>query len=109
VLIRARALGVARTASVLVALLVVITPVSGCGSGGNANPAAGTVQFVTGNTMNQKVPEAAAASGLVDQDGRSLSLGSLRGKIVVLAPLLCANHSNEGTTRSAPSTAAAWA
>jgi protein SCO1/2 len=41
-----------------------------------------------GNTLNQPVPAAAAGTRLVDQDGRRLSLRSLRGKTVVLAPLL---------------------
>jgi cytochrome oxidase Cu insertion factor (SCO1/SenC/PrrC family) len=42
----------------------------------------------TGNTLNQRVPASAATTRLVDQNGRSMSLHSLRGRVVVLAPLL---------------------
>ena len=42
----------------------------------------------TGNTMDQPLPATAAKTALTDQNGRHLTLGSLRGKTIVLAPLL---------------------
>ncbi len=82
-----------RAAGVLAALLVAAAGLSGCGGGtaGQGTGAAGGQSartVATGNTMDQQVPAAADATGLVDQDGTPLSLRSLRGKVVVLAPLL---------------------
>jgi protein SCO1/2 len=48
----------------------------------------GARMVATGNTLTQPVPRAAATTRLLDQDGHPLSLRSMRGKVVVLAPLL---------------------
>ena len=79
-----------RAGGVIVALLATLALTAGCaGSGAGAGSQAATGQAVpTGNTLDQQVPAVAARTPLVDQDGRALSLRSLRGKIVVLAPLL---------------------
>lgn len=44
--------------------------------------------MASGSTLDQPVPPQAAHTRLVDQDGRALTLASLRGKVVVIAPLL---------------------
>jgi len=64
---------------------------TGC-RGGVQESAAATDQHparvASGNVLKQPVPAQAAHARLVDQNGRSLTLASLRGKIVVVAPLL---------------------
>ncbi|SDS60977.1 SCO family protein [Actinopolymorpha singaporensis] len=96
---RFRPVTLGRAAGVLTALVLTAAGVAGCGGGadtsgptgrtpdsGNAPEAARTV--ATGNTLDQPLPAAAATTPLTDQTGRHLTLGSLRGRIVVLAPLL---------------------
>lgn len=79
-----------RTGGVIGALVATLALATGCaGSGGGSGSQAATAETVaSGNTLDQKVPAPAAQTRLVDQDGRALSLRSLRGKVVVLAPLL---------------------
>lgn len=80
-----------RHRAAVVAALLCATAVAGCGLGdrpGSATTGQGARLVATGNTMSQTVPEVASTARLVDQDGHSMSLRSLRGKIVVLAPLL---------------------
>ncbi len=80
-----------RTGGVLSALVATLALATGCGasSGSDAGSQAATAQTVaSGNTLDQKVPAQAAQTRLVDQDGHAFSLSSLRGKVVVLAPLL---------------------
>jgi protein SCO1/2 len=75
----------------VIGLLATLALAAGCAgnSGSGAGAQARAVQTVaSGNTLDQKVPAAAAGTRLVDQDGRVLSLRSLHGKVVVLAPLL---------------------
>jgi protein SCO1/2 len=78
----------------LVGGLVLTLATAGCaastGPVADTNAATGqsTHTVATGNTLNQPVPAAAANAHLVKQDGRPLTLASLQGKTVVLAPLL---------------------
>ncbi|MET9021773.1 SCO family protein [Actinopolymorpha sp. NPDC004070] len=96
---RLRLVTVRRIAGVLTALAVAVGCVAGCGGGADSSGRAGRTpdsrpapqaarMVATGNTMDQSLPAAAASTPLTDQDGRHLTLGSLRGKVVVLAPLL---------------------
>ena len=59
---------------------------AGCGGGGAGG--AGPPPATAGNTENLAVPAAIANLPLVDQSGRQISLGELRGRIVVVAPFL---------------------
>jgi protein SCO1/2 len=74
--------------------VLTVATTAGCAAGGASGQGTGAAReqsaqtVATGNTLNQKVPAAAAATRLVDQDGKAFTLRSLRGKIVVLAPLL---------------------
>lgn len=83
-----------RASGLIVAATLALTTTAGCAAaGGSGQPGqAATEQSArtvsTGNTMNQKLPAAAVATRLVDQDGQAFTLRSLRGQIVVLAPLL---------------------
>lgn len=83
-----------RAGGVILALVATFMVSAGCagsstsGAGGGAGTGRSTQTVATGNTLRQRVPASAAAARLVDQNGRSLSLRSLRGKVVVLAPLL---------------------
>jgi cytochrome oxidase Cu insertion factor (SCO1/SenC/PrrC family) len=64
---------------------------AGCGDSAQQSAAVtdqGPAQVASGNTLKQPVPARAAHARLVDQNGRALTLASLRGKIVVVAPLL---------------------
>ncbi len=78
--------------SVAVPLLVAGSVLlTSCGAATSDRPQAdaqGVKLVATGNTMDQPLPAAAATTALVDQDGHRFSLESLRGKVVVLAPLL---------------------
>ena len=87
--------GFRRRAGAVTAIVVAtLATTAGCAAGGGSGqaPRAAAEQsartVATGNTLNQKVPAAAATTRLVDQDGQAFTLRSLRGKIVVLAPLL---------------------
>ncbi len=80
-----------RAGAVLASMLLGSLGLAGCsasGQGGAAATGQSAGPVSSGETMNHKVPAAAAGTHLVDQDGRQLSLQSLRGRIVVLAPLL---------------------
>ena len=75
----------------LLAVLLAAGLVAGCGGNGPQSAAVtdqGAGLVASGNTLKQPVAPQAAHARLVDQDGRSLTLASLRGKIVVIAPLL---------------------
>ncbi|MGN6129339.1 MAG: SCO family protein [Nocardioidaceae bacterium] len=89
---RAPALPVRRTLGALCALVTALTLTAGCAAGGADSSGAATGQRTspvsTGNTLDQKLPAVAAHTRLVDQDGHTFTLRSLRGKVVVLAPLL---------------------
>ena len=66
---------------------------AGCAAGtaqgpGTRSSTRGTQTVATGNTMDQKIPDAAASTRLVTENGAAFTLRSLRGKIVVLAPVL---------------------
>lgn len=88
----AKAQPVRRTVGALCALLTALVLTAGCAAGSSDTPGAATGQSTppvpTGNTLDQKLPPVAASTRLVDQDGRAFTLRSLRGKVVVLAPLL---------------------
>lgn len=83
-----------RASAVIGALLVTLATTAGCtaGTGQRQATQAATGQsahtVATGNTLDQKVPTAAATPRLVDENGDAFTLRSLRGKTVVLAPLL---------------------
>ena len=81
-----------RTAGVVGALVATLAMTAGCAGGNSGRTTAATGQsartVATGNTLDQRLPAAAADARLVDQDGRQFTLRSLRGKVVVLAPLL---------------------
>nr|WP_238342181.1 SCO family protein [Actinopolymorpha rutila] len=94
-----RLVTVRHTVGVLAALAVAAAGVAGCGGGADTSGRAGRTpdsqnapeaakMVATGNTMDQPLPATAASTALTDQNGRHLSLGSLRGRTVVLAPLL---------------------
>jgi protein SCO1/2 len=89
---RAQAPPVRRTVGALCALLTALALTAGCSAAGSGRTPPATSQrspgVPTGTTLNQKLPPVAASTRLVDQDGRSFTLRSLRGKVVVLAPLL---------------------
>jgi len=85
--------GSARKAVAAAALAVLAPVVAGCSGGygtADTSAAAGASRrpVATGNTLDQPVSDAVAGTSLVDQRGRRLSLRSLRGTVVVLAPLL---------------------
>ena len=90
---RVRASVSRRAAGVLGALLA-LGVTAGCATGGGSGQAAsgvtgqGAQLVATGNVMDQKLPATATTTSLVGQDGKSFTLGSLRGRVVVLAPLL---------------------
>jgi len=87
-----------RAAVVAATLLVSGLALSGCtGAAGASDGQAAAGQVATGQssrtvaggtTLDQRVPDAAARAALVDQDGRRLTLGSLRGRTVMVAPML---------------------
>jgi cytochrome oxidase Cu insertion factor (SCO1/SenC/PrrC family) len=88
-----------RAAAVAATLLVSGLAATGCtGAAGASSPGGGAAgQAATGQssrtvaggqTLDQRVPDATAGAGLVDQDGRRLTLRSLRGRTVMLAPML---------------------
>ena len=87
-------MGSARRAGVVIGLLATMVVTAGCaglprpGDGTDAVTGQGTRTVATGNTLDQKLPASAATTRLVDQDGRAMSLRLLRGRVVVLAPLL---------------------
>ena len=78
----------------LAAVLVAAGGLSSCAGGpaSEMSDSAATGQssrtVATGNTLNQPVPRITDTTKLVDQDGQSLTLQSLRGKTVVVAPML---------------------
>jgi cytochrome oxidase Cu insertion factor (SCO1/SenC/PrrC family) len=80
-----------RTHAVPAVALALALTLAGCSRGPeghrNAEPPA-TTPVPGGEALNQPVPEAAARTPLVDQRGRRLTLRSLRGRVVVLAPML---------------------
>ncbi|MGN6129588.1 MAG: SCO family protein, partial [Nocardioidaceae bacterium] len=84
---------VARSGALVGGLLLTLAA-AGCSAGSgpvpdtNAATEQSTHTVATGNTLNQPVPAAAANAHLVNQDGRPLTLAALKGKTVVLAPLL---------------------
>lgn len=85
--------GIARRAAAVLAVTVTALALASCGAGAGdgGKPAvtghrADTV--ASGTTLNQRLPDRAASTELVDQDGNRTSLGALRGQVVVLAPLL---------------------
>jgi cytochrome oxidase Cu insertion factor (SCO1/SenC/PrrC family) len=87
--------GLRRAAAVLATLLVSGLAASGCtGAAGapSSQDRAATGQssrtVAGGVTLDQRVPHAAADAALVDQDGRRLTLHSLRGRTVMVAPML---------------------
>ncbi len=80
-----------RTRGSVAALLAVLALTAGCASGPGATSAAseGHARTVaSGNVLDQKVPTVAATTRLEDQSGRVRTLRGLRGRTVVLAPLL---------------------
>lgn len=83
-----------RAGGLMALLLAAMAVITGCAghsiSGPGADAAAGQSAHTvaTGNTLDQKVSPSAATTRLVDQNGHPTSLRSLRGKVVVLAPLL---------------------
>ena len=81
-----------RASGVIAAVLVALTATAGCAAGGGSSQhrqaVSGQSAVATGNTLNQKVPATVANARLVDQNGHPFTLRSLRGKVVVLAPLL---------------------
>jgi protein SCO1/2 len=83
-------LALLRAGRALAAGLGAATLVAGCAAGHTASHAAGRSgpPAPPGNTLDQPVPARAATAPLVDQDGRPLTLRSLRGRVVVLAPVL---------------------
>jgi cytochrome oxidase Cu insertion factor (SCO1/SenC/PrrC family) len=75
----------------LVAAALAAGLLTGCGDSAQQAAAVhdrGSRRVASGNILKQPVPEQASNARLVDQNGRSLTLASLRGKIVVVAPLL---------------------
>jgi cytochrome oxidase Cu insertion factor (SCO1/SenC/PrrC family) len=83
-----------RRTAIVAALLVAASGLTSCGgaatSGMSDSAATGQSQgmVAAGNTLNQPVPKGAAATKLVDQDGQPFTLQSLRGRTVVVAPML---------------------
>lgn len=83
-----------RRTAIVAAVLVTAGALTSCG-GGPANQMSDTAvtgqtarTVATGNTLNQPVPKVADTTPLIGQDGQPLTLQSLRGKTVVVAPML---------------------
>jgi protein SCO1/2 len=72
----------------LCAVALALAGCTGNATGSAAPPDAAPASPSTGNTLDGQVPAAADTAELVDQDGQSLTLQSLRGKTVVIAPFL---------------------
>ncbi len=91
---RVQAHSLRRAAGTVGALLATLAVTAGCaatGGSGDATAAAtgqSAHMVATGNVLDQKVPASAARTRLVDQNGDAFTLRSLRGRVVVLAPLL---------------------
>lgn len=88
-----------RAAAVAATLLVSGLVATGCtGAAGASSPGGGAAgraamgqssrTVAGGTTLDQRVPDVAARAALVDEDGRRLTLGSLRDRTVMVAPML---------------------
>jgi protein SCO1/2 len=79
-----------RAALAAVTVLAGAAGLTSCAAAHAHAPAADHPQAAvsTGNVLDERLPAAVADAPLVDQDGHRLTLRSLRGKVVVLAPLL---------------------
>jgi cytochrome oxidase Cu insertion factor (SCO1/SenC/PrrC family) len=94
-----RAPALRRAAAVAATLLVSGLAATGCtgaagasssdgGAAGQAATGQSSRTVAGGETLDQRIPDAAAGAALVDQDGRRLTLRSLRGRTVMVAPML---------------------
>ena len=88
-MLRSRTIVRSPTTGTAAMLCVVALALTGCSTAASssATPSA-PVSPSTGNTLDGPVPPAADTAELVDQNGQSLTLQSLRGKTVVIAPFL---------------------
>jgi cytochrome oxidase Cu insertion factor (SCO1/SenC/PrrC family) len=79
----------AASVPVMAAAALLLTSCS-LASGESGPPAAGPTASIDpgGTIVDKAVPAAAAATPLIDQDGRTTSLASMRGHVVVLAPFM---------------------